>query len=182
MPKTPIDFSKTIIYKIWKDDDFYVGSTTDFTTRKYKHKNMCNDKKCKMYNLKVYQTIRDKGGWNAWEMIPLEEYVDCKSRTQARIREEEWRVKLNADLNTRKAYCSDKDKTANHLLLLKQYYQTHIDERKAYFTQYYEKHSVKICENQSQKVICVCGCEIRKDCLKRHMKSQKHQDLISDDT
>jgi hypothetical protein len=27
MPLKAIDFSKTIIYKIWKDDDFYVGST-----------------------------------------------------------------------------------------------------------------------------------------------------------
>ena len=39
MPRTPIDYSKTLIYKLVKNDDYdnanvYVGSTTDFTRRK----------------------------------------------------------------------------------------------------------------------------------------------------
>ena len=41
MPKTPIDYSKTVIYMIKHEiqsELLYVGSTTDFTKRKSKHK------------------------------------------------------------------------------------------------------------------------------------------------
>jgi predicted GIY-YIG superfamily endonuclease len=45
MPKTQIDYSKTIMYKIVPKDlnnnYIYVGSTTDFTKRKYTHKASC---------------------------------------------------------------------------------------------------------------------------------------------
>ena len=46
MPKIPVDYSKTIIYKIQHQDKpelLYVGSTTNFTKRKYQHKNSCNN-------------------------------------------------------------------------------------------------------------------------------------------
>ena len=46
MPRTAVDYSKTIIYKIVCNDlnvkDIYVGSTTDFTKRKNKHKSCCD--------------------------------------------------------------------------------------------------------------------------------------------
>jgi len=42
MPRTPIDYSKSIIYKICCNDiniiDIYIGSTTNFITRKAEHK------------------------------------------------------------------------------------------------------------------------------------------------
>lgn len=66
MPRKPIEWNKCIIYKIWKDDDFYVGSTTNFANRKRNHKILVIMKsKYKDYNLKIYQTIREKGGWIA---------------------------------------------------------------------------------------------------------------------
>jgi hypothetical protein len=44
MPKTTIDYSKIVIYKIVCYDlnvkDIYIGSTTDFTQRKCSHKNI----------------------------------------------------------------------------------------------------------------------------------------------
>ena len=76
MPRTPIDYSKTIIYKLVKNDDFnneniYVGSTTDFTRRKNEHKNTCNNEKSKDYNDKKYQYIRENGGWSEWNMVEI---------------------------------------------------------------------------------------------------------------
>ena len=130
MPRKPIEWSKCIIYKIWKDDDFYVGSTTDFTNRKRGHKCSCNSEKDKAYNFKIYQTIREKGGWIAWQMTPLEEYKECKSQIEARIREEEWRVKLNAQLNMRKAFGAE--------------------TRQEYDKQYREEHRDKINERQKK--------------------------------
>ena len=39
MPLTKVDYSKTIIYKIHRNDELlYVGSTTDITRRKAQHK------------------------------------------------------------------------------------------------------------------------------------------------
>jgi len=66
MPKTPIDYSKSVIYKIEhleKPDLLYVGSTTDFIRRKAEHKSSCNNNKDKLYNSKVYEMIRANDGW-----------------------------------------------------------------------------------------------------------------------
>ena len=65
MPRLPIDFSRTIIYKIVCKDltikDCYVGATTEFNKRKCGHKCKCVNENCKEYNYKVYQFIREHG-------------------------------------------------------------------------------------------------------------------------
>jgi hypothetical protein len=49
MPRLPIDYSKTIIYKIVCNDlsitGCYVGHSTDFTRRKQQNEFSCNDEK-----------------------------------------------------------------------------------------------------------------------------------------
>ena len=74
MPRTPIDYSKTLIYKLVHKDDLensniYVGSTTDFRKRKWSHKECCNNLKSSKYHRKVYQYIRDNCGFDEWVMI-----------------------------------------------------------------------------------------------------------------
>lgn len=80
MPRKPIDYSNTTIYKLCCNDpeitDVYVGHTTDFTCRKHRHKYRCNTGKDKAYNLYVYQFIRDNGGWDNWSMIEIER-ISC---------------------------------------------------------------------------------------------------------
>jgi len=185
MPKTPIDFSKTIIYKICKDDDFYVGSTTDYASRKSKHKHTCNNEKHKDYKTKLYQTIREKCGWDTWEMTPLEEYVECKSKTQARIREEEWRVKLNANLNMNKAFGAEtiqeyrkqnyRENIDKYLNYAKEYRQEHKEEINAKIAKHYHKNSEKINAKKAVKFECGCGSICRISDKARHEQSQKHQ-------
>jgi hypothetical protein len=113
MPKTDVDYSNTIIYKIFcKDDsitDIYVGHTTNFIQRKYSHKIGSNDLKNK---LKIYDTIRNNGGWSNWDMIEIAKY-NCKDITEARIREHHHYNELKASLNScppyvdvNKYYCS----------------------------------------------------------------------------
>jgi len=179
MPLKAIDFSKTIIYKIWKDDDFYVGSTTDFASRKKKHKHSCNNKEGRFYNFKIYQTIREKGGWSEWEMTPLEEYVECKSKTQARIREQEWLVKLNASLNTYKAFITEETKQEYQKQYNKQYRQEHAEELKAQIAQYRQKHADKIKEKGAVKYKCKCGSICRIDGKTNHEKTLKHQAYLA---
>ena len=76
MTKKPINYENACIYKLCCKDtnitDCYVGSTTSFRSRKSKHKSNCNKENNKDYNRKVYQFIRDNGGWNNWDMILIE--------------------------------------------------------------------------------------------------------------
>ena len=59
MPKNNIDYSNTIIYKIFCKNklitDMYVGHTTNFIKRKYHHKLACIKNK---NNTKIYKIIR----------------------------------------------------------------------------------------------------------------------------
>ena len=90
MPKTPQDFSKGLIYTIvCKTDEtlLYVGSTTNFTQRKYKHKSTCYCEKNKDHNLQVYVMIRANGGWDSFEMKPVKEHP-CDNKIQLVIEEE----------------------------------------------------------------------------------------------
>ena len=84
-----------IIYKICCDDlpEFiYVGSTKSFRHRKNQHKSSYN----KDDTQKLYTTIRENGGWDNWRMVILEDIGEV-SLTEARIKEEEHRVKLNGN-------------------------------------------------------------------------------------
>jgi hypothetical protein len=100
MPKEVVDYSNTIIYKIYcKDisiDDVYVGHTTNFSKRKYQHKASCNNLNKK---LKIYNIIRKNGGWENWDMVEIGKY-SCKDNTEARIKEQEHYELLKCSLNS----------------------------------------------------------------------------------
>ena len=104
MPKEDIDYSNTIIYKIFCKDPFitdvYVGHTTNFTQRKHSHKIACNSTTNK---LKIYNIIRQNGGWNNWEMTEIAKY-NCKDHTEARIKEQEFYNMFNSSLNSKPPY------------------------------------------------------------------------------
>jgi hypothetical protein len=102
MPKKVMDYSKCLIYKIVCNDllvtDCYVGHTTNFKQRKSGHKSSCNLNTRPNYNCKVYQFIRDNGGWNNWSMIEIQKYP-CNDFNEATARERYWYEILNANLN-----------------------------------------------------------------------------------
>ena len=98
MVKKFMPYLNTIIYKIiCKDPNItntYVGLTIDFKERKRQHtKNCINFKKGKLYDF-----IRDNGGWDNWEMLVVENY-SCLTRKEAGLREKYWYENLNANLN-----------------------------------------------------------------------------------
>jgi len=100
MPKDNIDYSNTIIYKIYCNNntitDTYVGHTTNFYVRKYQHKNSCNNSK---NMLKIYKTIRENGGWDNWNMMEIAKY-NCNDSTEARIKEQLHYEELQSTLNS----------------------------------------------------------------------------------
>ena len=103
MPKNDTDYSSTVIYKITCRDpdipDKYVGHTTNFVQRKSAHKRNSNNETSVDYRLKLYQVIRDNGGWDNWKMEMIQFY-DCKNHYEARVREQEHYIELKATLNS----------------------------------------------------------------------------------
>jgi hypothetical protein len=200
MPRNPIDYSKTIIYKLCCNDlnitDIYIGHTTDFKSRKAEHKYSCNNEKCKIYNLKVYQYIRDNGGWDNWSMIMIEEY-SCNSKLEAEKREryyiEEFKSSLNNNIPTRtiKEYNKDnqdkikkyyekynkdnQDKIKEYYKEYhKEYYENNQDKIKEYKKEYYENNQDKL----KEKFNCDCGGCYTKESISKHIQTKKHQEYL----
>ena len=157
MPRLPIDYSKTIIYKIVCNDlnitDIYVGSTTDFIRRKGQHKHSCNSEKSKKYNYKVYQTIRQNGGWDNFSMVEIEKYP-CNDSNEARTRERYYFELLNASLNMiypnrhNKAYY---EQNKNDVLKrYKIYYEANKEMFAIWGKQYREANKEKISEHRKE--------------------------------
>jgi len=103
MPKIEIDYSNTIIYKITckspDSKDVYVGHTTNFVQRKHGHKQSCINAKAANYECKLYKTIRDNGGWNNW-LMEIVNFYNCANHYEARVKEQEYFLSLNATLNS----------------------------------------------------------------------------------
>ena len=103
MPKSKIDYSKGLVYKIVCKDtniqDCYVGSTTNFIQRKYEHKSSLTNPTSDRYNSKLGQQIHNNGNWKNWDMILVEE-VPCTNSFQLHARERHYIETLKPTLNT----------------------------------------------------------------------------------
>ena len=103
MPKVEIDYSNTIFYKIYcvnpEITDMYIGHTTNFVQRKHAHKQSCTNNKCLGYTCKLYNYIREHGGWNNWIMEIIAVH-NCEDHYSARMREQEYFKEYNATLNS----------------------------------------------------------------------------------
>ena len=131
MPRIPINYQNTIIYKIVCNDlnikDLYVGYTTDFKRRKSEHKLNCNNINSEKYNMKIYKTIRENGNWDNWSMIEIEKYP-CNDSKEATARERYWFETLQAKMNSIYPQRSDKEYNEANKHNIKMYYETNKDK------------------------------------------------------
>jgi hypothetical protein len=163
MPKIEVDYTHTIIYKICCKDptieEIYVGHTTNFTQRKNQHKRLCNNIDSNYSNPYVYQFIRNKGGWENWSMIQIEEH-NCKNKREATIRERYWIETLKANLNCVNPFATkeEKDKQKQDwyeenkekiLEKLKCHYEENKEHKLAYQKQYVEENKEQIKKYQN---------------------------------
>jgi hypothetical protein len=159
MPKTSIDYQNTFIYKLVHKDDLddkniYIGHSTNFKQRKKDHKSCCNNVNSCRYILKVYQYIRENGGWDCWDMFKVEDYP-CKDVYEARSRERYWIKELKPTLNI-----CEPNRT----------YKEWREDNK----EYYRNKQRDYKERKQMKVICdVCGDESLWGNIKRHQSSLK---------
>ena len=155
MPKKEINYEKTIMYKFVCNDihitDVYIGHTTDFTKRKNSHKSRCNNETNSKYHLKIYQTIRENGGWDNWSMVEIEKYK-CNDNNEATARERYWHEQLNANMNIQVPNRNKKE--------------------------YDNDNRVIISEKAKTTYTCECGSICRIGEKSRHNKRIKHLEYI----
>ena len=162
-----------IIYKICCDDlpEFiYVGSTKSFRNRKSSHKKDYNKGDTK----KLYTTIRENGGWDKWRMVILEDIGEV-SLTQARIKEEEHRVNLNANLNSQRCFRTEEEKKIQHNKVANEWSKNNKEKVLETNKTYREKNKDIIKEKKNMKFICVCGGTYTNANKSNHEKSKIHK-------
>lgn len=177
MPRTTIDYSFGLIYKIVCNDititNIYVGSTTDFKQRKYQHKSCSNNENGKLYNMKIYQTINDNGGWDNWTMIEIEKYP-CKDKRELEARERYWFELLNADLNVTPPFKTEDEKNEYRK-------KWHEDDKKNNPEKYIEQGKVSREKRKEQrKIEWALWYEKNKDIVneKKRLKRKQLKDKV----
>jgi hypothetical protein len=170
MPRVPINYANTIIYKIVCNDlsitDCYVGHTTDIVRRKNSHKNRCANEKDKKHNLKIYKAIRANEGWENWSIVEIEKYP-CNDVFEARARERYYYEQLHSSLNMVFPQRNEKE-----------YREMNKEKNSEYSKSYRLFNKIKIKERRSKLFVCECGRELIYDNKSDHLKSKIHNDLI----
>ena len=186
MPKVPVDYSKTCIYKLvhfddLNDENIYIGHTVNMVQRRHRHKNACNNPKDHEHNLPKYQFIRENGGWDNWEMILVEKYP-CNSIDEAVARERYWKEQFKARLNTRVPgrTCAEWYQDNKERLKKKQkdYHYQNKEYRNENSIRKYHENKEEIKKYVREKITCECGSVICRDSMSKHRKSNKHQEWL----
>lgn len=190
MPKLPIDYSKTHFYKIVSSDtdnqNMYIGHTTNFNKRMWRHKGCCLNENSTHHNLSLYQTIRDQGGWDNWQMV-LIETKNCENNLEARKYERELIEKMKPSMNLARPYVSEEDLRLtrkeyyiNNIDIIKpkhkEYRDNHKEEKTIQDKEYRDKNSEKIKARQQQHY------QEHKDKIKQRVKeySENNKDKIKE--
>jgi hypothetical protein len=190
-----VNYANIVIYKIVCSNndvkDCYVGQTSDFIRRKRAHKTICNNSSSSSYDLQVYKTIRENGGWKNWIMTEIEKYP-CENERDATKRERFWIEELKSNLNSIIPNRSDIEKKSNKNKYSKDYYDLNKEELIFYQKKYRESNNDKIVERsktyydtkkneilqkQGEKHICECGKEYTQNHFKRHLNTKFHKEF-----
>jgi len=85
---------RTVIYKISHKENhtnkIYIGSTSDFKYRIWKHKYCCNTPTYYKYTSPLYKFINENGGWDKFEFIVLYEFHEDISKKELLEKEGEF--------------------------------------------------------------------------------------------
>jgi len=133
------DFKKALIYKICKMVNektyCYVGSTTNFTNRKYLH-----NKDCEVKNSLLYKTIRDHGGFNTWIMEKIKDFP-CDNKIELLIEEDKCIKELGGNLNLKRAYLTKDEAKIKNLEQHKKRYHNDTEFRTKKLEYYKHKYA-----------------------------------------
>ena len=146
-----VDYYKGLIYKLCCNDtaikDIYIGSTTNFKSRKMTHKSAYKTKP--QYG--VYTFVRENGGWDNWSMIEIEKFA-CNDKRELETRERYWLEHLGATLNKVIPTRSKKEYDRDNADKIKKYLVRNADKRKERCKEYYLKNANKIKERVKEYI------------------------------
>jgi len=133
--------------------EVYVGSTDNLNKRIICHKTECNNKNSPKYNFKVYQFIREHGGFDNFKFIWLELFKTDDIIFLKQL-EQIWMDTFPQELllNGRRSYRTE-------------------EENKEYSKKHYKKNKDIILEKLNQKVLCPkCFKSMNKSSINPHLK------------
>ena len=192
MPRNEIKYENTVIYKIQhneNDDLLYVGHTTDFTKRKYQHRQCATSSPThRAYGLKLYTMIRENGGWDSFKMLEIKKYP-CNDKREAEAEEDKTMKEMKASMNSRGSLLDKVKARETRLKYIdenreaislkeREYRENHKEQYANHCKRYYAEHKEEIMKTRNEIVQCECGHYMRK-CERgksRHQQSQKHID------
>ena len=206
MGRTAENYSRTVIYKLYSTDpdivEGYIGHSADFDKRKTNHKSDCSNPSelNTKYNHKVYEFIRENGGFDTWRFEILEE-ANLTTKKEAETLERYYIETLEPELNDalpaqtpeeRKEYMRvyrkiwnrknpgyKKNWDKNNPGYMKEYNKKlgedpeYRKERAEYKKKYRAANPEKRAE-LLKKVVCECGAVVCNTGLPRHLTSNIH--------
>ena len=170
----------------------YIGSTIDTLNNRFcSHKSRYYRYKLGLVNFTSVYKIFDECGIDNCKIIHMEHYP-CQTREELSAREGYY-IKNNDCVNkniagrTRQEYKQDnltriktkyedwKEQNVEHIKnYKKEYHKSHKEERKTYQKNKYQQNKNQLLE----KKMCKCGKIYTAQHIRRHEKSQKHQNYI----
>jgi len=175
------------IYKLYSKQQniTYIGSTAMYylsqrlVTHKSSHKRYLNNKSKSSYttSFKILECEDYK--------IELLENYPCANKKQLKDRERYY-IENNECVNkcipnrthaeyNKKWYQDNKERILEQT---KEYNKANVEHKKEYDKKYREVNVEYYKERASQKVVCKCGCQVRKGDIAKHLKTKKHLDLV----
>ena len=147
------DINNYVMYKICpknKDLNYcYIGHAKDFNARKSQHKTPCMDATHNKAHFKLYEVIRQNGGWNEWEMVEIEQ-LNGKTKLEARIREQELIKQHNANLNMLNAFITEDERASTKKAITEKYREENKEFLKEQTKQYKQNHKEIIAEQMKK--------------------------------
>ena len=127
--------------------EFYIGSTADLKQRTRQHKSDCNNSNSINHNSKVYEFIRNNGGWNNWK-IDIELLTTGMEKINRLELEQNYLDCLHPELNSQNALGFDKKEYMKEYS--KEYREDNKESIKEYNKDYNEKNRATILERKKQ--------------------------------
>lgn len=186
MPKTTIDYSNTVFYKILCNDrsitDLYVGHTTNFIQRKHTHKQNCTNPKSSNYNYNLYEIIRKNGGWHNWSMEIII-VLNCDDHHAAKMKEREYIVELNANLSISDKQSSLGGSSGQYRVLVNRDYKNTSNDKKVLDKPRSKNNTDADTDTKRANIVhrfycekCNFKCSKTYD-MDRHMMTAKHKKM-----
>ena len=200
MPLNEIDYSKTMFYRLVCKDlevsDFYIGHTTDFKSRKNKHRKNCKNPNNPNFNAYLYRVIRENGDIENWDMV-LIETLKCENRLEALKRERELIEQMKPTLNQLRPYRTEEELIESRIKQNERKRQDRKENLEKYreidrvkylkrreqalkrASEYYQENKDRINKHEKEHITCECGAIITRGGNSQHVKTKKHQDYLN---